>query len=221
MPLNTLNTKTLATIIEHTLLGDDINEAQIKSFIADAKELKVYALCLPMEWLKVAKTELNGAPIKLVTVIDFPKGNKSAADKANQAALAQKLGACEIDMVADYDALINRNYQKYLYDIMSVVKAANLPIKVIVETSALNREQLIAAITLVSLSGAHFIKTSTGFHDAGAQVEDIALMRRLLPDDIKIKASGGIRSFEQACAMVSAGAERIGTSNSKAILFNS
>ncbi len=139
--------------------------------------------------------------------------------KADEAQSAFMLGADEIDMVLDYEALIEKNYQKALTDLQSVVRQVPIPIKVIVETSALTREQLAIACALVALSGARFIKTSTGFHKAGAKAEDIRLMRELLPESVSIKASGGIKDYESAKAMILAGAERLGCSKSKDILL--
>lgn len=212
----------LAAMIEHTLLGDNIDEKRLLAHLDEAKELQVFGVCVPLAWVPLAKKYLSKTPIKIITVIDFPLGNKSAGEKAHEAQLAVSLGADEIDMVLDYEALINKNYDKALLDITQVVEAAQpVPIKVIVETSALSKEQLASAITLVALSKAQFIKTSTGFHKAGAQSQDIELMRALLPTRVQIKASGGIRNYTQACSMVEAGATRIGASQSRQILLDS
>lgn len=208
----------LASMIEHTLLGENIDEAQVIAHLNEARELGVFGVCLPMTFIPLAKKHLASTGIKLVTVIDFPLGQKSAQQKAHEALAAQILGADEIDMVMDYQALCHKNYEKALLDLKAVVTQTAVPIKVIVETSALSKEQLSIACALVALSGAAFIKTSTGFHKAGAQMEDIVLMRSLLPDDIQIKASGGIRDRKSALAMVAAGASRIGSSKSRQIL---
>jgi deoxyribose-phosphate aldolase len=209
----------LAGMIEHTLLGDNIDEKRLLAHLDEAKELQVFGVCIPLAWVPLAKKYLSNTHIKVITVIDFPHGNKSSAQKAHEAQLAASLGADEIDMVLDYEALRNKNYEKALRDITLVLEAARpIPIKVIVETSALSKEQLVCATTLVALSKAQFIKTSTGFHQAGAQSHDIELMRALLPIDIQIKASGGIRNYAQACSMIQAGASRIGASQSRQIL---
>jgi deoxyribose-phosphate aldolase len=211
----------LASMLEHTLLGDKLDEAQVRRHVEEAKGLGVFGVCLPLAFIPLAKKLIAGAPLKLVTVIDFPLGKKSAEEKAQEAVTARMLGADEIDMVIDYQALIARNYHKVLNDLVVVKRQAHpLPVKVIVETSALNREQLVIAITLVALSGVDFIKTSTGFHKAGAKVDDITLMAALLPDRVKIKASGGIRDRASALAMIEAGASRIGSSKSRDILEN-
>ncbi len=213
-----LSREQLSAMIEHTILSKDINEERLLAHLDEAKELSAFGVCIPLAWVPLAKKHLKTTPIKVVTVIDFPLGQKSAHEKAEEAKVAESLGADEIDMVLDYRALIEKDYEKALSDLEAVVKAVNVPVKVIVETSALDRAQLAAAISLVALSKAAFIKTSTGFHKGGAKVEDIALMRAMLPCSVGIKASGGIKDYESALAMVKAGATRIGTSKSKDIL---
>lgn len=209
----------IASLIEHTLLGENIDEARVRAHLEEAKSLGVLAVCLPLAWVSLAKKIIGANPIKVVTVIDFPLGEKSSSEKAQEARIAADLGADEIDMVLDYQALINLQYAKVLHDIMEVIRVTKpITIKVIVETSALNHDQLVAAITIVGLANADFIKTSTGFHKSGAQTLDIALMRRLLAPNVGIKASGGIRDYHSACKMIEAGANRIGTSKSKEIL---
>lgn len=210
----------LACMIEHTLLGDAIDESRLLAHLEEAKKLGVFGICIPLAWVALAKKNLKDAPLKIITVIDFPLGQKSVALKIHEARLAVSLGADEIDMVLNYESLINKNYERALLDLVEVVQeVAPLPVKVIVETSALNREQLAIAIALVAISKAQFIKTSTGMHKGGARIEDIELMRKLLPAHIKIKASGGIKNHEQACALIKAGASRIGASQSRQILL--
>lgn len=210
---------TLPSMLEHTLLGDNLTESMIISHINEAKDLNVYGICLPLAFIPLAKTLLKDSKQKLITVIDFPLGQGHSAKKAHEAFLAKELGADEIDMVIDYQAIINRNYLKALDDIKAVVEHAHpLLIKVIVETSAINKYQLAIACALVAMGKAHFIKTSTGFHQSGANVEDIILMKEILPKEILIKASGGIKDYATALAMIKAGASRIGSSKSKDIL---
>lgn len=205
-------------MIEHTVLSGELNENRIKEHINEAIELDVFGVCLPLAWVPLAKKLLRDTDKKVVTVIDFPLGQKSSQEKADEAHAAFMLGADEIDMVLDYEAMCQKNYQKALADLKAVVERVPTPIKVIVETSALNREQLAIACALVALSGAKFIKTSTGFHKGGAKAEDIRLMRSLLPQNVLIKASGGIKDFAAAKEMLDAGANRIGASKSKDIL---
>lgn len=211
-------TKKLAEAIEHTILSGDIDDARIRAHVQEAIDLNVFGVCLPLAWVPLAKKLLAGTDKKVITVIDFPLGQKSAQEKALEAEAAERLGADEIDMVLDYEALRKKDYHKALADLVAVVERVAVPIKVIVETSALKREELSIACALVALSGARFIKTSTGFHKAGAQVEDIKLMKTLLPDKVLIKASGGIKDFGLAKALMDAGASRIGCSKSKDIL---
>jgi deoxyribose-phosphate aldolase len=217
----TISKKVLASMIEHTLLGDSIDEKRLCAHIEEALNLQVYGICVPLAWLSFAKKQLLSTNLKVITVVDFPLGQKSGQEKALEARLAHSLGADEIDMVLDYQALINKNYNKALDDLLCVVQEITpLSLKVIIETSALTCEQIAIASALVALSQAQFIKTSTGFHKAGAQVADIMLMRKLLPSRVHIKASGAIKSFGQACALIEAGATRIGASQSRQILEN-
>lgn len=207
--------------IEHTALGVDLNEKKITEHIKEAIDLKVYGVCLPLAFIGLAKEKIKNHPLKLITVIDFPKGEQSPKIKASEALAAKTFGADEIDMVIDYKAIKDRNYLLALDGIKEVVKQAHpLIVKVIVETSALSKHQIAIACALVSLGNAHFIKTSTGFHELGAQKEDILLMRSLLPDHIQIKASGGIKTKGYAIEMINAGATRIGTSRTKEILLD-
>lgn len=209
----------LASMIEHTLLQGELDDSHIIAHVQEAVALKVYGVCIPLAWVPLAKKTAQQTPLKIITVIDFPLGQKSAKEKAQEALVAKQFGADEIDMVLDYQALIKKNYHKALQDLIEVVQVADpVPVKVIVETSALNRDQLAIAIALVALSDAAFIKTSTGFHKGGARVEDVALMRALLPEHIQIKASGGIKDFSSAQALLRAGATRLGCSKSRIIL---
>jgi deoxyribose-phosphate aldolase len=209
----------LSKKLEHTLLGSNLDEKKVVAHILEAQELGVFGICLPLAWVSLAKKTLSSPDIKIITVVDFPLGQQSPAKKAEEAALAQLFGADEIDMVIDYQAIISKNYQCALDGILAVKEQIHDKIlKVIVETSALDQEQLICAITIVGLSGAHFIKTSTGFHKSGANIKDIALMHKLLPTNIQIKAAGGIKTRLQAMQMLEAGAARVGSSQSYNIL---
>jgi deoxyribose-phosphate aldolase len=214
-----LSSKELASMIEHTILGDNLDEDHIIAHCNEAIELDVFGVCLPLAWVPLARKHLKNSNKKIITVIDFPLGQQSSEEKVRQAQIAKMLGVDEVDMVLDHGALCQKNYLKALNDIVAVVANTKpLPIKVIVETGALSREQLSIACALVALSGAQFIKTSTGFHAGGARVEDVLLMRSLLPDSILIKASGGIKNFSSAFKLIEAGAARIGASRTKDIL---
>jgi deoxyribose-phosphate aldolase len=214
-----ISKENLKDALEHTLLAKEIDEKHVLAHLDEARDLGVFGVCIPLAFVPLAKKHLADTAIKIVTVIDFPLGQKGAEEKALEAKMAKALGADEIDMVLDYEALIRKDYNKALDDLCAVVdEVSPIPVKVIVETSALNHDQLIAAITLVALSNAAFIKTSTGFHQGGAKAEDIALMRELLPQKIQIKASGGVKDRSTAEAMLKAGASRIGASRSREIL---
>lgn len=209
----------LASIIEHTLLDNNIDEDRLYTHIDEAIRFNVLGVCIPLAFIPLAKKRLAHHKKILVTVIDFPLGTKSIVEKALEAKTAKLLGADELDLVMDYQALIKKDYQKVLDGIKAVVKeAAPLMVKVIVETSALNKAQLAIACAITALSGAAYIKTSTGFHKSGARALDVAFMKELVPERVLIKASGGIKDYQSAMAMVKAGASRIGTSRTKNIL---
>lgn len=214
-----LHCANIAKKIEHTILGENISYEQLINHLQQAVELNVLAVCIPLEWVAISKKYLSETDIIIVTVIDFPLGQSSCDEKIMQTIAANALGADEIDMVLDYEALINKKYKKVLKGIKAVVKNSEKAlVKVIIETSALTKEQIAIACSLVALAKADFIKTSTGFHKSGAQIEDVALMRSLLPKSIKIKASGGIKTYDFAQELIKAGADRIGCSKSRQII---
>jgi deoxyribose-phosphate aldolase len=154
-----------------------------------------------------------------VAVVGFPLGAASTASKAFEAREAVQAGAQEIDMVINVGALKDRDYAAVLADIAEVVKASSPAlVKVILETSLLNEDQKIIACALAKAAGAQFVKTSTGFGSSGATQEDVALMRRIVGPEMGVKASGGVRSREDALKMIASGANRIGTSGGVAIV---
>lgn len=209
----------LANCIEHTLLSSNLSEEQISTHIKEAIDLKVKAVCIPLPWLPLAKKRLNNSNLIVVTVLDFPNGDSLLEKKLQEASVAKNFGADEVDMVMNYKALLDKNYGLVLNEICSVVKQLTpIPVKVIIETSALSQEQIAIACALVAISGAKYIKTSTGFHTHGAKANDVKLMRSLLPKNILIKASGGIKDYQTAMEMINAGANRIGASKSDLIL---
>jgi len=216
---NTAQKEHLSSIIEYTYLSPKLSETELLTHFDEAKSLKVFGICIPLAWVPLAKKELEETNIKVVTVVDFPLGIKSPSEKALETKAAFIFGADEIDMVVNYQAIIDKKYDLALAGISAVLKEAKEKIvKVIIETSALSKEQIAIACALVALAHAPFIKTSTGFHKGGANIADIKLIRSLLPEGISIKASGGIRNFDTALAMWQAGAVRIGTSKAKEIL---
>jgi deoxyribose-phosphate aldolase len=209
----------LAKLIDHTLLKPDATPEEIKKVCAEAAQYKFATVCVNSTWVGLAAQLLKGSGVKAIAVVGFPLGAASSAAKAFEAREAVKNGAEEIDMVINIGALKGRDYTLVLEDIRQVVAASQPhPVKVILETSNLNNDEKVIGCALSKAAGAHFVKTSTGFGSAGATAEDIALMRRVVGPEMGVKASGGIRTFEDASKMVAAGATRIGASASVAIV---
>lgn len=210
----------LSSMIDHTLLKPDATEEQIIQLAQEAKEHRFASVCINPRWVKTAAKELQGTPVKVCTVIGFPLGATTTAVKVAEAREAVECGAQEIDMVISIGDLKSGNLQYVKQDIAEVVKAAgdHVIVKVIIETSLLNEEQKVNACKLSKEAGAHYVKTSTGFSGGGATEEDIRLMRSVVGEELGVKASGGVRSREDAERMVRAGASRIGTSSGVAIV---
>lgn len=209
----------LAKLIDHTLLKPDATPEDIKKVCAEAAHYKFATVCVNSTWVGLAAQLLKGSGVKAIAVVGFPLGAASTASKAFEAREALKNGAEEIDMVINIGALKGRDYALVLEDIRQVVAASvPHPVKVILETSNLNSDEKIIGCALSKAAGAHFVKTSTGFGSSGATAEDIELMRRVVGPEMGVKASGGIRTFEDASKMVAAGATRIGASASVAIV---
>jgi deoxyribose-phosphate aldolase len=170
-------------------------------------------------WVPLCKALLAGTDVLVCSVVGFPLGAMAPTAKAYEAREAVRQGAREIDMVLNIGALKSRDYETVFEDICRVVKSsAPAGVKVILETSALNRDEKIVACALSKLAGAAFVKTSTGFGKGGATVEDIELMRQIVGSELGVKASGGVRTAEDALKMAAAGANRIGASASVAIV---
>jgi deoxyribose-phosphate aldolase len=215
----TLSPQALAKYIDHTLLRPEATEAEIRKLVAEALEFSFAGVCLEPQWLPTVVPLLKGSPVLAVTVIDFPLGLAPSYVKAELTSIAIDAGAQEIDMVLNRSLLASGKFDEVVLDIRGVVQAAQgTPVKVILETSELSRDQKILAIALSKAAGAHFVKTSTGFSKAGAQVEDVKLMRELVGDTMGVKASGGIRTLPVALKMIEAGASRLGTSASVSLL---
>ena len=154
----------------------------------------------------------------MIAVVDFPRGEGATGARVLEAAEAVRLGAGELDLVAPLPALLAGRFEAVLDDLRAVVRGVAVPVKVILETSRLSRDQKVAAAAIARCAGAAFVKTSTGFGGGGATVEDVALLRAVVGDDTGVKASGGIRTAADALAMIRAGASRIGASSSVAIV---
>lgn len=201
--------------IDHTLLKATATEAEIKKLCEEAIQYQFTTVCIPPYYVPFAKTLLEGTSIGITTVIGFPLGNTTSQTKAFEAKEAVENGATDIDMVMNIGALKDKDYETVKKDIKAVVQASKGAItKVIIETCYLTNEEIEKATELVIEAGADFVKTSTGFGPDGATVETVQLMKRVAGDQIKIKASGGIRDAKTAQYMIHAGASRLGTSQS-------
>ncbi len=215
----TLATHDLAGYIDHTLLRVEATAFDFQKLCTEAIQNHFYAVCVPGKYVKLSKTALASSDVKIASVVGFPHGNQSPKSKAFEASLAISDGADEIDMVISIGAIKEKNWEFVTEDIQCVVQAvSSKPVKVILETHLLNQEEKTKAIECCLKAKAHFIKTSTGFGGGGATLEDVTLMKKLAGNQIKIKASGGIKSFEQAIAFIQAGAERLGTSSGVALV---
>lgn len=209
-----------AAMIDHTLLKPEATAADVELLIADAIELGTYSVCVSPSMLPVEIP--SGSTLKLAAVCGFPSGKHSSAIKAAEAAEAVGHGADEIDMVIDIGAAKAGAYDRVEADIAAVRAAAPAPtvLKVIIESAALTDQEIIQTCRAAVAAGADFVKTSTGFHPSGgATVHAVELMHRTVRDSgLAVKASGGVRTLEQARAMIAAGATRLGVSGSRALL---
>ncbi len=209
----------LAPYIDHTILKPEATEEDIRRICQEAIKYKFKAVCVNSANVGLAAELLKDYPSLPIAVVGFPLGAAISSSKAHEAKEAVKAGAQEIDMVINIGALKTRNFRMVLTDIQTVVvAAAPCPVKVIIETASLSQDEKIIACALSKAAGAHFVKTSTGFGGGGATVEDIALMRRVVGDELGVKASGGIKTREDALKMIEAGASRVGASSSIAIV---
>ena len=209
----------LARLIDHTVLKPDTTEAKIRELAAEARTYCFASVCVSPVWVPVAAEELAGTTPKVCTVVGFPHGAVRTPVKAFETEQAVRDGAEEIDMVLAIGRLKSEQYDRVEADIRAVVSAAaGRTVKVILETALLTDEEKVIACVLSQNAGADFVKTSTGFASGGASPQDVALMRRVVGDRMGVKASGGIRSAEDAYQMVESGATRLGASAGVAIL---
>jgi deoxyribose-phosphate aldolase len=209
----------VARMIDHTLLRPDATRQDVVKLCEEARKHRFASVCVNTHWVPVCKALLAGSDVMVCAVVGFPLGAMTPNAKAFEAREAVRQGAREIDMVINIGALKSKDYESVFEDICKVVKAsAPAGVKVILETGSLTDEEKVIGCTLSKLAGAAFVKTSTGFGKGGATVEDIALMRRLVGTEMGVKASGGVRTFEDAVRMREAGANRIGASASVAIV---
>lgn len=211
----------LASAIDHTLLKPEATRADILRLCREARDYGFAAVCVNPVWVEEAVRQLAGSPVVVATVIGFPLGASTTASKVFEARDALQAGARELDMVISLGLLKGGEEEKAREDMAAVVEVARehgVAVKVILETGLLTEEEKTRAAFLAVSAGASFLKTSTGFLGTGATVEDVALLRRLAPPGVGVKASGGIRTFAHARAMLAAGANRLGTSSGVAIM---
>lgn len=209
----------IAKFIDHTMLKADTTTATIRRYCEEAKEYGFASVCVNTVHVPLVAELLKDSDVDTCCVVGFPLGAMLTTAKAFEAKEAVKAGATEVDMVINIGAMKDKNYDFVKEDIKAVVEASKPAIvKVIIETCLLTDEEKVKACELSVEAGAAFVKTSTGFSTGGATVEDIALMRKTVGTAAKVKASGGIRTPEDAQAMLDAGADRIGAGNGVVLL---
>jgi len=212
----------IQTYIDNTALKADCTPDVIEKLCAESIEYGCASVCVNPAYVPLVAKLLKGTPVKVCTVIGFPLGMNASEVKAFEAAYAEKEGAEELDMVINVGMLKAGNDEYVQKDIEAVVKAANGKlVKVIIETCLLTDEEKVRVCKLAKAVGADYVKTSTGFSTGGATTHDIALMRETVGAEMGVKASGGIRDYETAKAMIEAGASRIGASSGKKIVDGS
>lgn len=206
----------LARMIDHTLLRTDATPAEVRALVTEARELGTYSVCVSPSMLPITD---DLGEVLVATVCGFPSGNHTAATKAAEAAESSQLGADEVDMVINIGLLKQGRPDLLEAEIAAVRASTTGVLKVIIESAALTDQEIVEACTAAEAAGADFVKTSTGFHPAGgASVHAVRLMAETVGGRLGVKASGGIRDFATAAAMVEAGATRLGLSGSRAVL---
>lgn len=211
----------IAPYIDHTLLKQTVTLSEIKNLCQEALEYGFAAVCVPPLYVKEAKRILNDSNIKTATVIGFPFGYCAIEAKVAEIVLAIVDGADELDMVANISAIKNEDWTfiaNEINTIMPIVKNKGKVIKVIIESGILTNDEIIKCCDIYGAAGVDYVKTSTGYAEKGASIHDVQLIRAHLADTIKIKASGGIRSYSFAKELINAGANRLGCSASVQIV---
>ncbi len=207
--------------IDHTILKPVTVIAQIKNVCAEAKQYEFAAVCVPPLFVKKSKELLEGSGVKVATVIGFPFGYSAIEAKLAEILLAIVDGADELDVVINFTAIKNNDWlyaANEINHLMPVIKKKDKVIKVIIESGVLTQDELLKCCELYGAAGIDYLKTSTGFAEKGATLEAVKTMRENLPEHVKIKASGGIKTFEFANQLIAAGATRLGCSASVAII---
>jgi deoxyribose-phosphate aldolase len=211
----------LAPYIDHTLLKQTTTLAEVENLCKEAMEQNFAAVCIPPLYVKKAKEILGSSAIKVATVIGFPLGYCAIEAKVAEIVLAIVDGADELDMVVNISAIKNGDWEfiaNEINTVMPIIKNKNKVIKVIIETGVLTDDEIIKCCDIYGAAGVDFVKTSTGFAAKGASIHAVELIRAHLADQVKIKASGGIKSYSFAKELINAGANRIGSSASLEIV---
>jgi deoxyribose-phosphate aldolase len=210
----------IGRMIDHTLLAPDSTAAEVDQLCREALEYRFASVCINPYRVPLAASLLKGSTVKVCTVIGFPLGANQTRTKAQEARLAVREGAQEVDMVLNVGAARDGDWTLVERDIREVVSAAGsrVVVKVILETCLLTDEEIVKASVAARKAGANFVKTSTGFSSGGATAEHVALMRRVVGAGMGVKASGGVRNLNDAVNMIESGADRIGASASIAIV---
>lgn len=209
----------LARYIDHTLLRPEATRCDIERLCAEARQFGFYGVCVNGAWVELARHLLEDSDVRVVAVVGFPLGATEADVKRFETEAAIDSGAHEIDVVLNIGQLKDGNDTYVLRELRDVVEAADERlVKVIIETGLLSREEKLRACRLILDSGAHFVKTCTGFGPGGATREDVRLLREAVGPDFGVKAAGGIRDAATALALIEAGANRLGCSRSVAIV---
>ncbi len=203
----------ISKYLDYTILKPEATKEDIIKLCYEAKEAKTASVCINPAYVSLAAKLLENTDVKVCTVIGFPLGANDSFTKLMELNSAIKNGATELDMVINVGALKSKDYEYVENEIATLKNACgDLILKVIIETCLLTDEEKVKACELSVAAGADFVKTSTGFGAYGAKIEDIKLMKETVKDKAKVKASGGIRDYATALAMIEAGADRIGTS---------
>jgi len=219
--LTNKNPSRINRLIDHTLLRPDATQEHIRQLCQEARQYNFATVCINPTHVKFAAEQLAGCEVKVCTVVGFPLGATTTAEKVHETALAVEHGASEIDMVINIGALKAREYDFVEQQIAEIVKAAHdggALCKVIIETSFLTDAEIIQVCRFAKKAGADFVKTSTGFSKAGAKAGNVALMRQTVGPNMGVKASGGIRTLADVRAMIAAGANRLGVSSGVQIM---
>jgi len=207
--------------IDHTILKPTCLVSDIEKLCAEAKQYDFAAVCVPPNFVKLAKEQVAGSDVKVATVIGFPFGYSATEAKIAEIILAMVDGADELDVVANISAIKNADWAAIadeINHIMPIIRSKGKAVKIIIESGVLTNDEIIKCCDIYGIAGIDFLKTSTGYAEKGASVEAVQLFRKHLPEAVNIKASGGIRDYACAKQMIDAGATRIGCSAGVAIV---